>query len=830
MNVSIVRNYLLVAVRNLVRHPLYSTINIAGLAVGLACSLLILLFVRDELSYDRWLPGGDRVYRLESTFIVPGREPLEAAQAPGPARAALLKDFGAEIENAVRLFQRKPTVDAGGRLFNDGLIEADPEFFSVFPLEFLAGSPDGALGDKHSLVLTESLARKYFGATRVLGHTLTLTRDKPETYRITGVVRDLPRNTHLDIGMIARFDPTDYTDRPWVAEQWTSVNTYTYLKLRHGDAAATIAARLKEFTDRNVRFDVAGIDGIAPSDLLKFKLQELTRIHLHSPTKFGFKPGGSITTVYTFSAIAALILFIACVNFMNLATARSLQRAREVALRKVHGASRGQLVVQFIGESVLVAGIALALALAATSALLPYYNAWLDKALALDFAAEPELAGMLLALALLVGVVGGSYPAFFLSRFRPAAVLKAGRASGDAASGRPRAALVLLQFTISIGLMAATLVVYSQWRFARDIDLGYDMDRLVVISPAGGAKLESRQDALRQELLRAPGLAALARASDTPPLSDSNNTLVKLPDVANDDLLVIETLIVDYDFFPTLGVTPVAGRLFSAQHAADVMPPDADKLETPVSVGVVLNRQAVKRLGFGDAQQAVGRTFQVSIGEDRYADATVVGVIDDLHMRSIHEEITPTIYYAGDDAKVFYSFVLRLAPGARERALAAVDRAWAGVYPEVPIQRSFVDEDFAKLYAGEDERVRMFAGFSGLAIIVACLGLFGLASYTADRRTREIGIRKVLGASNADVIRLLLWQFSRPVLFANLLAWPAAWYFLDRWLASFAYRVELSLAPFLAAGFAALLIAWGTVLRHARRVARTGAVVSLRYE
>jgi len=373
-------------------------------------------------------------------------------------------------------------------------------------------------------------------------------------------------------------------------------------------------------------------------------------------------------------------------------------------------------------------------------------------------------------------------------------------------------------------------VVYSQWRYARDIDLGFDKERLLVISPAGGEKLESRQEALRQELLRLPGLDAVARASDTPPLSDNNNTLVKLPDVPGDDLLVIETMQVDYNFFPTLGVKPVAGRLFSSDHAADVMPPDAEKLETRVSVGVVLNRKAVQRLGFADAQSAVGKTFQVSLGEDKYADATVVGVVDDLHMRSIHDEITPSLYYAGDDVKVFYSFVLRLKPGAQEATLAAIDRAWAGLYPEVPIQRTFVDEDFAKLYAAEEERVKMFVGFSGLAIFVACLGLFGLASFTADRRTREIGIRKVLGASNGDLVRLLLWQFSQPVLSANLLAWPVAWYFLQSWLNNFPYRVDLSPLPFAAAGLLALFIAWGTVLSHARRVAGSDAVVALRYE
>ncbi len=830
MNTSILQNYLLVAVRNLVRNPLYSAINIAGLVVGLVCCLLILLFVRDELSYDRWLPDADRIYRMESTFIVPGRGPMDAAQSPGPSRAALLKEFPAQIEQVVRLFERKPTVSIDNRQFNDQMLEVDPEFFSVFALNFVAGTPQQALADNNSVVLTESMARKYFGTQPALGSTLTITRDKPESYNVSGVVRDVPRNSHLQFDLISRFDPADYAERPWVADSWTSVNSYVYIKFRGVAAAAEVGGKIKEFTDRNAKFDIPDIQNILPSDLLKFSLQPIARIHLYSSNRIGFKPGGNIATVYTFSAVALLVLAIACVNFMNLATARSMQRAREVALRKVHGASRGQLVVQFLGESVLITLIALTLALLATWLLLPLFNAYVDKQLQLNLLQEPLLAAALPVLTVLVGIVGGIYPAFFLSRFQPAAVLKAGRATGGNGSTRLRAALVLLQFTISISLIVATLVIYAQWRFARNMDLGYETAHLLTISPVGGEKLESRQDALRQELARLPGVRALGRASDAPPLRDNNNTLVTLPDVQSDDLLVVETLTVDYQLFPTLGVQPLAGRLFSPDHAADVMPWNADKLDTPIHAGVILNLTAMKRLGFTDPAGTVGKSFQVSAGEDKKADVTVVGVINNLHLRSIHDEITPMMYYVGDHADDFHSFVLSLKSGDLEQTLAAIDRVWAGVIAEVPIQRTFVDEDFAALYSAEEERLKMFAGFSSLAVFVACLGLFGLASYTADRRTREIGIRKVLGASNADVIRLLLWQFSQPVLIANLLAWPAAWYFLQSWLKNFPYRVELSLVPFVAAGMLALVIAWGTVLSHARRVAGSDAVVALRYE
>jgi putative ABC transport system permease protein len=830
---SALHNYLVTALRVLAANPMHSAINISGLAAGLACCLLIFLFVRDELSYDRWLPDADRIYRLESTFFIPGREPLAAVQSPGPARAALEKDYPDAIEAATRILETRHTVELGDRNFSEIVLEVDPEFFDVFALPLVHGDRAAALADHSSLVLTETTARKFFGAVDVVGRTLTLTHRSTQTFRITGVLRDVPRNSHLEIGMLARFNPEKYVNEPWVSERWTSVNMYNYFKFRSPAAAGRVSATLGQFADRNVDFQIPELEGHKASDLLKFDLTPVPRIHLHTTKLGGLKPSGDIRTVVAFATVAVLILVIACINFMNLATARSLQRAREVAIRKVVGAHRRQLVLQFLGESMLITTIALVIAAVAARLALPWFNGLVHKELDFSFVSDPVLPAAAAGLALFVGVVGGLYPAFILSRFRPALVLKANQSGGAEGSATLRAALVVIQFSISIALIAATLIVYAQTHYARNMNMGFERDQRVLLRGVGSERARPVQIALLQELERLPGVMAVARASDAVPQDSNNNTLVHLPDVPSDELLVIETMTVDHRFLPALGVQAIAGRLFSPDFMGDVMPPDPDLIEDPIHAGVILNRRAVRQLGFGDPQAAIGRSFQVSVGfrgEPKRADVTVVGVVEDMHFRSVHNEISPMLFYFGDHQDDFWYFLLHVQSSGLPATLQAIDDAWKRLLPDVPVRRSFVDEEFAKLYAAEEERMKMFASLSVFAVFVACLGLFGLASYSAERRTREIGIRKVLGASVGDIVRLLLWQFSRPVLLANVIAWPAAWYVSRSWLENFSYRIDLTPLPFAVAGAAALLVAAATVTLHARRISLTSPVRALRNE
>jgi len=830
MNVRILNNYFTTAVRVLAKNRLYSAINILGLAASLTCAILIGLFVRDELSYDRWLPDGERVYRVESMFLIPGREPLMGGQAPGPAREALQKHFPSEIEQAVRVFKRRPTFDIGDRQFNDYWLEVDPEFFQVFQLPFVAGDPATALGDTSSVVLTETIAKKYFGDEPALGKTLTVTREAPETFRVSGVIRDLPKNSHLEINMLTRFDQPRYAEKPWVADRWTSINVYVYAKFRSVEAAVRTEARMDEFVDKNANFGIEEVKDTPPSEFLKLSLRAVPDIHLYSGEREAFTPNGDITTVWTFSAVAALILLIASINFMNLATARSLQRAREVSMRKVLGASRRDLILQFLGESVLMTLFALALAIAAVTMLLPWFNQYIAKELAFNPFTDPVLGAALLGLTVLIGVIAGLYPALVLSGFRPATVLKANQSTAAGGSAGLRAVLVVFQFAISIGLIATTLVIWTQTRYAIGMDTGYRKDHMIVLDNVGDEEVMALQPTMLTEFARIPGVTALARASDAFPQQSNNNTLVTLPEAQTDDLLVVETLDVDYDLFNTIGVKPIAGRLFSRDFAGDVMPPKADEIEGPVNFGVVLNEHAVRQLGYENNEAAVGKTFEVSIGEEKKGQATVVGVVEDMHFRSVREEITPMLFFLADDPDQLYYLFIQVRSDDLPATLAALDETWKRLVPDVPIVRSFVDEDFAKLYRAEEERMKMFGGFAAFAVFVACLGLFGLASFTADRRTREIGIRKVLGASVGDLVTMLLWQFSRPVIVANLIAWPAAWYFVQRWLEGFEYRIDVTPVPFLVAGGAALLIAWLTVILHARRVSGANPIVALRYE
>lgn len=823
-------NYITIAIKNLVKNKLYSFINITGLALGLACCILMLLFVRDEISFENWLTDAELIHRIETTFVIPGRDPYISAQTPGPAKAALEKDFSQEIEQVVRIYQRQPTVDLGNRQFNEDMFEVDSNFFEVFDLPFVSGNKETALQDNNSIVLTDSIARKYFGDDPAVGKTFTLTRENPEVYRVSAVIEDLPQNTHLNISTISRFDPAYYAEKPWVTDRWTSMNTYIYVKFKSITDVEVIRPQMKEFIDANVTFHIPGIEHLTPSDFISFNLQPVPRIHLYSTVQEDMRPGGNITTVYTFTAIALLILLIASINFMNLATARSMERAREVSLRKVVGASRIQLISQFLGESVFTTILALVLAMIVVHITLPYYSDYVAKQLSLNFMSEPVLLLWLATLTVFVGVLGGLYPAFFLSRFRPAMILKSNQSSSTQEKSRIRNALVVLQFSISIGLIVTTLLIYKQTEYAKNMDLGFNKDHIVVLSRIGEKNVQPLQQTLRQEIEKLPGVIAIGRASDTLPQRSDNNTLVDLPDVVSDDLLVTEVMTVDFNFFQTIDMKPLAGRLFSSEFLSDILPTKPDEIEGDIMAGALINKKAVKQLGFGNASTAMNRRFKALVTQQKKADINVVGVVDDMHTRSIRHEITPMIYFLGDDPDDFNHMFVHVRSDNLTDTLKSIDNIWNQLVPEVPVTRSFVDEDFAALYIADEERMTIFFGFSLFSVLLACLGLFGLASFSAERRTKEIGLRKVMGASVLNIVKLLIGQFSKSVILANVIAWPIAYYGIYNWLENFKYRLDISPLPFLIAGTVALLIVWLTVGLHASRVARSNPIDALRYE
>jgi putative ABC transport system permease protein len=827
------RNYLTTALRNIVRHKLYSFINIAGLAVGLACVIFILLFIRDELSYDKWIPGTQNLYRVEKIAHPPGRNPLELAVVPFVLPAAM-RDEIPEVTAIARINYAMMTLMVGDRQFRENVAAVDPGFFSVIQYPLVKGDPASVFRNPESVVISESAARKYFGTSDVIGKVIKTTANcQPGSddaaclgrwvpLRITGVLRDIPHNSQLDGDM---FIPnTSITDRMDQADKisWFGNNCYGYVRLAPGADPRTIVAKMAGVFDRDATGQInASGDPRRGSKDYQIHLTPFPDVHLTSARWSSSEtPGGSWTTLYGVGIVGLLVLLIACFNFMNLSTARALLRAREIALRKTHGARRTQLVVQFLGEAVLMALIALVLALALVEILQPAFAQLLQHAVTLDYAHDGPLLLAIVGIAIAAGLISGSYPALVLSGFRPIAVLRASNA-GQAGSGGLRTTLVVLQFAVSIGLGIAAVVVFSQISFARNIDLGFRKNNVLVVI-GNGLLTVSGQESFVQRLRTDPDILNVAMM-DWPPFNGSMAlTSGHLP--GHSDKTALYRRVIGTNAVQFLGMKLVAGRLLSDSRAQDRIDTSVEAMEKRLNDGrnVLINEAAVAALGL-TPQQALNQTLLW--GTD---SVHIVGVLADAKFDGAREQAKASIYVY--DPKYPAYALIRLRPDAVPRATAFVDREWHAFAPTKAVWRYFLDDDFGKLYRSDERQGEMFGVFVIVAIFIACLGLFGLAAFTAGRRTREIGIRKVFGASTRDLVILLVWQFSMPVLIANVIAWPVAWYYLHDWLQGFAYRIPLSPLYFLGAGAGAMVIAWATVFVHARRVANANPVHALRYE
>ena len=821
-------HYLTSAYRNLAKSPLYTALNLIGLAIGLAACILILLFVQGEFSFDRWIPDSSRIYRVHSKFDIPGREPMISTEAPGPTLRAM-KDYFPEVETGARIYVRRPRVKRDDKVFFDRIYLVDPQFFDVFPVRFIEGGPDQALSDTSSVILSQSMAKKYFGDEAALGQTLSIDDNvRDREFKVTGVIEDTPRASHLQWDLIARFEEQEFKEQPWVAEQWTSVNMSIYVKLKPGADADALAARLPEFEKKNIPDMSVGGQTFAVHEFLTLSVMPVLDLHLHSVDQS--QRHSRYGAVMTFAAVAFLILVIACINFMNLATARASQRAREVAMRKVLGASRPELIAQFLGESVLVALASLVVAIALVELALPTYNDFLERELSIVFWGADSILPWLFGLVVVVGVIGGLYPAVYLSRFMPAQVLKANKSSDTKGSPRLRSALVVIQFAISIALMICTAIVYGQYHYSQNKDLGFEKSDLVVVRGLARHAAAQVSEVLKTEIAKLPDVIGVTRSSDVPGGLSENNIPVQRPGEQASEPIVLGRIGVDWEFFDTYKIQLLAGRFLDERHTTDSATPD-EPAEGGRAISIVVNNKAVGRLGFESPQAAIGQPLKMTNIADlrsAYLDARIVGVIRDFHYKSIREEIRPTLYLR--DKQSFGELSVRVAPGAGTKVMPELERIWKAHVPTLPFNGEILADSLKELYRDEQARAQMFGAFALLAVIIACLGLYGLASFTAARRTKEIGIRKVLGASDLDIVRLLVWQFSKPVLIANLVAWPIAAYLMQDWLRSFQFRIGLEPTTFFAAGGLALAIAWVTVGGHALRVARTRPSYALRYE
>jgi putative ABC transport system permease protein len=797
------KNYLKIALRNLRRHKGYTFINIAGLAIGMACCALMLLFIRHELSYDRFHKRADRIYRMTMSMPREGKTHIGSVMA-APIGPALAEEYP-EILQAVRLqspYNSTPVKYQAQQFYEEKLYYADPNIFEVFDFPLQQGNAASALQNPKSVVLSQDAARKYFGAETPIGKILQIERGERE-FQVTGVLQPIPPTSHVRPDFLIPFSNLHARQ----LSNWWMFSYPTYVLLDDKASAANVTAKLPEFVKKHYSNGPPGFAG------LSLDMQPLVDIHLRSDFNNGAGELSPMTYLYLFAALAALIIAIACVNFMNLATARSQHRAREVGVRKVVGGLRLQLVLQFLAESIILAFLAIIGAAVMIEFFLPAFNELAQKSIQIDYASDWSIIAGFITLALTVGIAAGSYPAFFLSRFQPVEVLKGGPATGTSGA-RLRQLLVVGQFVISIVLIVCTLIVNDQIEFIRHKQLGFDKEQ-VLIATLRGEHAQNNWSVLKTELLRHPEFMQVSASSAVP--ANAGWWLTGARRGGSEDQKDIYTYQIDYDFFAALGIERAAGRFLSPEFSSDS------------AQAFVLNEAAVKEFGWESAEAAVGQSFAwLGAGPENAKIGTVVGVAKDFHFRPLYEEIAPAVFHLMPWGSEW--LVVRVRPNSMEQALATLKTHWQSFDPQHPLEISFMDERVEAQYGAETRLLKIFGAFSAFAIFISCLGLFGLASFTTEQRTKEIGIRKVLGASVSNIILMLSNAFTRLVLISFVIAAPIAWWAMNQWLQNFAYRQPLGLGVFIWAGLLALGIAWLTVGYQSLKAAVANPVEALRYE
>jgi putative ABC transport system permease protein len=829
------RNYWTVAVRALAKSKTYSIINISGLAIGMAACIMILLYIRYEQSYDTWLPDAENTYQLQVWAPHPkDGEPFFLQMAPYASKDAIKKDYP-QVEHAAYLQDNGPVFIKDGQAYatkDRGWMFTDDDFLKVVSLPLIAGT---TLTQPQTAVITQSEAIQRYGTDQVVGRTLTvISRGIKRDFKINGVIKDVPKNSSMKLNAIMRLDYVAFNATgPQFLTCWGCQSGYVYLKLRPGSDVKAMQAQEPAWEKRNIPDDpTVGIKYNQGTDS-DWHFVNIRDVHLGKAQDSPLTPGNDVRTITTFAIIAVLILGMAVVNFTNLATARASQRAREVALRKVLGATRRQLIVQFVAESILISAVAMLLALALVELLVKPFAAFLDADLSLDYFGSNGILFPAIGLTLLVGIISGLYPAFFLSRFQPAQVLKANRSAAETpGSGRIRTVLVVSQFAVSIGLIICTAVIYGQTVFARNVDPGYKRDHLLQVEELSRAQLWPLAEGIVQRAERTPGVVA-AGLTDIGVNTNNNNNSFLLPPGSNQQVLIGQYN-VGVGYFDAMGLKLLAGRWFDNREIDDSTtpyPPDpqVEKAIHDRGMNVVINQYAARKLGFASPADAVGKVVRGDLIGNNLGlmNLTIVGVVGDSRFRTVRTPIEPIMFHK---VRTGPGWMMVRYKGDPEAVRSALEREWKQVTSEVPFNAKFSEDVMGEMYKKEDSRAQIFAAFSMLAVIIGCLGLFGLAAFTAERRTKEIGIRKVLGARTRDIVRLLVWQFSRPVIIANLIAWPVAWWMMRDWLNGFDQRIALTPIPFLVAAAIALGIAIATVVGHAVKVARANPIHALRYE
>ena len=808
------KNYLTVALRNLWKSKFYSLINIAGLAIGLACFFFILIFVQDELSYDRFHEKADRIYRVnfeghafdqDLNFAVVGAQ-------LGPT----VKDQYPEVVQYCRFRQRGSfSVQYEDQAYlESALIFADSTFFDVFSFDLLKGNPDRVLAEPQTLVISEDIARKYFGEEEAIGKSLRL--DNNLLYRVTGVMKPMPKNSHFHFDLLASLSTLEESNNP----TWLNNNFQTYLVLAKGADPAAVQEKFPDLVRTYMGPELEKFMGKTFDDIVKggdridFALFPLTKIHLYSDKIAELGANSDIKYVYIFTFIGIFILLLACVNFINLSTARSFTRAKEVGMRKVVGARRSQLIVQFLSESFVIAVLALLIAGVALMLLLPYFNELSGKLLVITQVVTPSMLGLILGLVLLVALIAGSYPALHLSSFRPVTALKSSLLGGRKQRVSLRSILVVFQFAITVGLIVGTMIISNQLKYISNKKLGFDKSRVLILN--NYYTLGNNCLPFKEEMLKHPQVVNASISGSLPTPSNRNTSATFLgrnPDPERTHVCQLFT--VDYDYIPTLEMEVLEGRAFSRDFPAD-------------SSAMLINESAVAMYGLDEPLGQEVSLFRGGTPENPIIRTyRVVGVVSNFHFESLRSKIGPLVMFLGDSRG---NLSIKLKPGDVKEFIADLQQKWQEMAPGQPFDYTFMEEDFATMYESEARIGNVFSIFTVLAIFIACLGLFGLATFTARQRTKELGIRKVIGASVGGLFVLLTTEVLKWVLIANLIALPIAYLLMKRWLAGFAYPVLITWQTFFLALVAGVGIALVTVSYQALRAAIMNPIQSLRQE
>ena len=806
-------NYLKIAFRNLLGNKAFSFINIFGLVLGMTTTLLILLYVQYELSYDKYHANADKIYRISREFLDDdGRTQLHLGLVAPPYAPLIENDFRGVVQQAVRFKSAvSPLISYEKNHFQeDKFFFADQHVFKVFSWKFISGNPEIALSEPNTLVITASTARKYFGTEEAIGNQLHFNDTRMELeLKVTGVIEDIPDNSHFKFDMLCSyltFENRVGTDN--LMTRWWDNNNNTYLLFNSKMDMETFRQGIPDFLDRHMPVTF----GSKPSEINRLNLMPLTDIHLRGHTDFEVEQNSNISTVYIFTIIAILILSIACINFMNLSTARASRRSKEVGMRKVMGAHKISLMQQFLMESVIYAFIALAISISITFLVLPQFNEFVSRPLTLNLFENPQAFMLIAGIVIFVGLVAGGYPALYLSSFQPIAILKRKYRLAEKKFNL-RSALVVFQFAVSAGLIISVGVIQSQLDYIRQKDPGFLKDNVLVLpfSP----NIYNQYGNVQERLMRQDGIREVSLSSLVPSfnrLLSSNLISAEVEDGEISERIPMADVHVDFDYLPSLGAKLVAGRYFDPLLASDS------------SKAFILNEAAVRTIGWASADEAIGKQFNYG---DR-PGGTIVGVIKDFHFESLHQTIVPVVFLITSGRPG--SILVRIDPSKKSDVEAFLKREWAFWRPGFPVSMDYISDNIDTLYDNEDRLSAIINYFSLLAIFIATLGLLGLASFIAEQRTKEIGVRKVLGASIGQVLYLLTKGFSLLVLSGFLVSIPISWYFMRHWLSDFAYATEINAWPFVLSGVLSLGIALLGIGYHVLKTATNNPVEALRYE